>query len=180
MVSEHSQDQKKKRKYPQESYDAVVCVVQLEWILLKRIKNNMGDAFTGVETMIRETFLPCIFFRKSKSLSLIVRTLSTMMAKKSGPGLLNPVTSAKKTYLSSQCEKKELILAVTGEGNVFNAYHLLDLRYERREGQKIRTEVNNAKIKGLVADLNTSDHCIILRAKNKGDWMNVRSTLFTI
>ena len=103
-----------------------------------------------------------------------------MMVKKSGPSLLNPVTSAKKTYLSSQCEKKELILAVTGEGNVFNAYHLLDLRYERREGQKIRTEVNNAKIKGLVADLNTSDHCIILRAKNKGDWMNVRSTLFTI
>ena len=88
------------------------------------------------------------------------------MAKKSGLGLLNTVTSANKKYPSSQCENKELIPAVTGEGKFFNAYHLLAIRDERREGQKIRTEVNNAKIKGLVADLNTSYHYIILSAKN--------------
>ena len=60
----------------------------------------MGDAFAGVEKMIQKTFLPRLFFGKSKTLSPIIGTLSKMSLNKYGLGLLNPVTSAKKKYLS--------------------------------------------------------------------------------
>ena len=51
--------------------------------------------FSGVENMIWETFLPHIFSGKTKSLSPIVGSLSTILFKKSGLGLLNPMTSEK-------------------------------------------------------------------------------------
>ena len=51
---------------------------------------GVGGAFVGVEKMTLETF-----FGKTKSLSPILGALSTMSVKKSGLGLLNPVTLAK-------------------------------------------------------------------------------------
>ena len=53
-------------KYTQEHYDAVVHVIQLDWIFLQHISTNMVDAFAGVEKMIWKTFLPSIFFGKEK------------------------------------------------------------------------------------------------------------------
>ena len=50
-----------------------------------------------------------------------------MPVKKSGLGLLNPVMSAKEKYISSQRGSAELIWAVTGEGALSNADHLLAL-----------------------------------------------------
>ena len=82
-------------KYPQESYAVVVHSIQPEWKFLQRVKNNTGDALKGVEKMLQETFLSCLFFGKSKSLSPIIGTLSTIPFKRSGLGLLNPVTPAK-------------------------------------------------------------------------------------
>ena len=73
----------------------MVCAIQLEWIFLQRITNNMGDAFAGVENMLWKTFLPRLFFRKSKSLTPIVGTLGMVPVNKSGIGLLNTMTSAK-------------------------------------------------------------------------------------
>ena len=35
-------------KYPQESYFAVVCVIQSECILLQRVKKDTRQAVTGV------------------------------------------------------------------------------------------------------------------------------------
>ena len=61
-------------KYPQDSYAAVVRTIQSEWIFLQRITWDTGDAFTGVEKMIQETFLPHLFFIKSKTVSPIVGT----------------------------------------------------------------------------------------------------------
>ena len=86
--------------------------------------------------MIREIFLPCPFFRKAKSLSPIVGTLSTMLVKKSVLGLLNPVTSTNDKYLSSQYASKELIQAVMVGGTFSNANHPMALREERRDGYK--------------------------------------------
>ena len=86
-----------------------------------------GGEFVGVESMIRENFLPCLVFRKTKSLSPIVGALSTMPVKKSGLGLLNPVMSAKEKYISYQRGSAKLIWAVTGEGELSNADHLLAL-----------------------------------------------------
>ena len=44
--------------------------------------------------MIRETFLPRLFFGKKKTLSLVVGDLSKIPVKKAGLGILNPVTLA--------------------------------------------------------------------------------------
>ena len=63
----------------------------------------------GVEKIIWETFLPSLFFGKIKTLSPIVGNISMMPIKVDGHGLLNPVTSAKEKYLSSQWESGKLI-----------------------------------------------------------------------
>ena len=89
-------------KYPQEIYAAVVRAIQPELIFLQHITWYTVDAFPGVDKMIRETFLPGIFLRKTKTLSPIVGAISTMTAKKDRLGLLNPVDSAQEKYLSSQ------------------------------------------------------------------------------
>ena len=51
-------------EFTQESYAAVVCEIQLEWIFIQRVTKNTGDSFLGVETMLWEIFLPHLFFEK--------------------------------------------------------------------------------------------------------------------
>ena len=87
----------------------------------------MRDAFTGAEKMIQETFLPHILFRKTKTLSPIVGALSTMSVRKAGLGLLNTVTLEQEKYLRSHRESAELVLAVTGGGELSNADHLRNI-----------------------------------------------------
>ena len=88
-------------KYPQDSYAAVVRVIQSEWIFLQHFTWDTGDLFVGVKKMIRETFLLSLFFGKTKTLSPVVGDLSTTPVKKSGLGLTNTVTSAQDKYTSS-------------------------------------------------------------------------------
>ena len=80
-------------QYSQESYAEVVHAIQSEWIFLQYATWDMGDTFTVAEEIIRETFLPRLFFRKEKTLSPIVGDISTMPVKKSGLVLLNTLTS---------------------------------------------------------------------------------------
>ena len=56
-----------------------------------------------------EKKLPHLFFRKSKSLPPIVRTLSTITANKASTGIQNQVTSANEKFLSLQRAITELI-----------------------------------------------------------------------
>ena len=39
-------------KYPQKSYAAVVCPIQLEWIFLQCVTIKTGDVFVGPEKII--------------------------------------------------------------------------------------------------------------------------------
>ena len=89
-------------KYPQDSYAVVVRAIQSEWICIQRVPWDTGDAFAGVEIIIQETFLPRLFFGKTKTLSPVVGYLSTIPVKKSRLGFLNPVASAQEKYLLSQ------------------------------------------------------------------------------
>ena len=123
--------------------------------------------------------MPRLFFGKSKSLSPILGTLNTILVNKYGLGLLNPVTSTNEKYLSSQRAITEFIRGMKGEGNFSNSDHLLTNREERRNRQKIRDDIKNAKLKELVADLDVTDPCIILHAKNTGVWMNAWGTELT-
>ena len=98
-------------KYPHGSYDAVVYpgiqgMRSWEW------RNDSGNFFL------------CLLFGKTKTLSPIVGTLSTMPIKVARLGLLNLVTSLKEKYLSSQRGSAELVRDVTGGGVFPNAYHL--------------------------------------------------------
>ena len=100
--------------------------------------------------MIQENFLPRLFFRKTKTLSPIVGTLSTVLIKMARLGLLNPVTLEKEKFPSSQKGSVELIRAMTGEGELSNADNLQTLRGEKRDRQKDRESTNKTKLKGLV------------------------------
>ena len=73
-----------------------------------------------------------------------------MSIKMTRMGLLNPMTSTKEKYLTSQRGSTELIRDVTGVGSFSNADHLRTLGEERRDGQKYREVANETKLKGLV------------------------------
>ena len=120
-------------KYPQDSYTAVVRTIQSEWIFLQHVTWDTWDAFAGVEKIIRETFLPRLFFGKTKTLSPVMEALSIIPVKKSGLGILNPLTLAQEKYLSSQRGSTELVWSVTGGGAFSNADHLQTLSEERRD-----------------------------------------------
>ena len=55
----------------------------------------------------------------------------------------------------------------------YGADRLLDIREERRDGQKNRDDDNDAKLNGLVRDLTGSNRRLILCAKRTGAWLNV-------
>ena len=84
--------------------------------------------------MIWEKNLPRLSEEKTKPLSSIVGSLSTMPVKKTGLGLLNPVKSAKEKYLSLQRTGVGIIRAVTEGGALSNADCLLTLREEICDG----------------------------------------------
>ena len=154
-------------KYPQEIYSAVVYAIQSEWIFLQYVTWYTGDVFAGVEKMIWETFLTCIFFVKTKNLSPTLGTLSMMPINMDGLGLLNPVTPAKEKYLISHRVSAELIQEMMGGGALSNANHLRTLWEEMRDGQKDWEVANKTKPKGLVQDLKDTDMRLILREKNQ-------------
>ena len=70
--------------------------------------------------------------------------------KKSGLGLQYLVTSANNKYLSSLRASRNLIGAVTEASKFSTASHLLMIREERSDGQKIRYHANNAKNQGTI------------------------------
>ena len=122
----------------------------------------------GGEKIIWETFLSSLFFGKTKILSPIVGSLSTMTVKISGLGLLNPVTSTQDKYLRSQRGSVELIRAGTGGGAFSNSNHLRKLEEERHDVKKYQEAVYKTKLKGLVCYLKGNDRRLILRSKSTG------------
>ena len=95
-------------------------------------------------------------------------------------GLLNTVTPMNKKYIISRCASTGLIPDVMGAGDFSYTNHLLELREERCHGQKIRDDVNNAKLEELVKYLDGTDRCLILDSKNIGDCLSIRGTAVTI
>ena len=63
--------------------------------------------------MIRETFLPRLFFGKTKNLSPVVGALSKMLVNKYGLRLMNTMTSAQEKCLIYTRESVERVHAVT-------------------------------------------------------------------
>ena len=65
-----------------------------------------------------------------------------------------------------------------GEGEFSTANQFMAHREERHDG-KIRYYSNDAKLKGLVNDLEAPDCRLILNANNRCSWLNVWSTMVT-
>ena len=126
--------------------------------------------------MICETFLPCLLFRKKKTLFPVVGALSTMMFRKAGLVLLNPVTSDQENYLSSTKGIVELVRAVTGGGKFSNDDHLRTLSEERCEGKEARDVAHKSRIKGFVSNLQGTDKRLILCAQITGAWLIICGT----
>ena len=123
----HRHDQQNCREVPPGELLNSGMFIQSECIFLQHVTWDTGNAFKGVEKMIRKTFLPRIFFRNTKTLSSIIGTLSTMPIKVTGIGLLNQETSETEKCPSSQQGSAELIRAMTGGGAFSHANHLQTL-----------------------------------------------------
>ena len=59
-------------EYTQESYATVVRAIQSEWMFFQCFTSDTGDSFVGVKNIIQDTFLPRLFFRKTKTFSPVV------------------------------------------------------------------------------------------------------------
>ena len=129
-----------------------------------------------MEKIIRETFLPRIFFGKTKNLSPVLGALSTMLVRKARLLLLNPVMSAQEKYLSSTWGSAELVRDVTGGGAFSNADHLRTLIEERRDRKKYRDVAYKSRLEGLVSNIKGTYKRLLLRAKSTGAWMSVHGT----
>ena len=101
-------------KYPQEKNAAVACDIQPVRIFLQRMTKDMGQEFEGLEKVMQETFLPRLYFVKSKTLPSVVISLITLLVNKSRLVLQNPVTSSEENYTSSLCASCDLVGGVTG------------------------------------------------------------------
>ena len=88
--------------------------VQSEWMFLQHVTKDMLQAFTRPGKVLRENFLPRIFFGKFKTLPQIVGDLSMLPVNKSGMGLQNPMTSVEDKYTSSLIASDDIIGAVKG------------------------------------------------------------------
>ena len=82
---------------------------------MQRVTRDTGYEFAGVEKLLQETFLPRLFFGKSKFIPSVVGTLSTMPVKKYRPGLQNPVKSSNEKYLSDLHARSEMIGSIAGD-----------------------------------------------------------------
>ena len=81
--------------------------------------------------VMRETFLPCLLFRKSKTRPPVVGSLSTFQLNKFGMGLRNPMMSEKDTDNSFLCAICELIGAVTGKQEFPTDDHIQAVKGDR-------------------------------------------------
>ena len=79
-------------------------------------------------------------------------------------------------FLHAICD---IIGSVIGERAFSSAYHLIALREERSDGQKIRNYTNKAKLKGLVKSLKALDRRFIIHTKNTGSYLIIRVTTVT-
>ena len=157
----------------------MVHVIQSEWIFKQCMKNDTVHAFTRVEKLLQETFLPRLIFGKPKSLPPIVGTLSTMPVNKSIPGLKEPVTSDKKIPKFDAWDQRA-DWGRNGSKRIFS--HRLPSGAQGRKSwrTKIRDNANNAKLKGLVEDLEAPDRCLILRAKSTGSCLTLWCNTATV
>ena len=99
-----------------------------------------------------------------------------MPIRKSGPGLLNPVTSAQKNYLSSTRGSVELVRDFTGGGGFSNADHLGILSEERCDEKKSRDVAYASRLKGLVSNLKGTEKRLIPRSRSTCSCLSVRGT----
>ena len=96
----------------------------------------MGQEFAGVEKVMREMFLPRLFFRKSKNLPPVVGTISMLPLKKDGMGLHKPVTPAVYKYINFIHAIYDLVGAVMGEREFSTADHIQAVKKERWDGKE--------------------------------------------
>ena len=68
---------------------------------------------------------------------------------------------------------------MTGKGKLSTTNKLLGLREERCDRQKRRDDVNDAKLRRIVENIEAPDLRLILRSKKKGFYLDVRGNMVT-
>ena len=101
-----------------------------------------------------------------------------MPVKKSGLGLQDPVASSNKKYLTSLRVIIKMVVSVKRERE-FQPPITFGRSGKKGVMDKNRNDANNAKLRGLVDELEALNRRIILRAKTKGFWMTVQGNKVT-
>ena len=112
------------KKYLQDSYALADRVIQSEWIFFQPMKKDMGQAFAGLEKVMRGIYLPRLFFVISKTLPPVVVDLSTLSVNKFGLVLNNPMPSENDRYNSLIRASCNMIGAVTYKRVFSTADHI--------------------------------------------------------
>ena len=154
----------------------MVCVIQLEWIFLQHVTWNTGDAFTGVDKMIWETFFASYFLQKDED-PLPCRRISEYDAiQESWTETPEPSDISSGKVLKLHAREHRTDTGRNGGGEFSNANHLRTLSEEPLDKKKYQDVAHKPRLKGLVRNIKVTDKRLILRAKITGAWMSVHGT----
>ena len=129
---------------------------------------DTGDAFAGVDKMIRETF--CLVFSPERQKpSPHCRRSSYNAYQDIWTGTPESSNIRKGEVPKLSAGKRGTNLAVTGGGELSNANHLQTLGEKRHDRQRDMEVANKTKLKCLVQDLIVNNMRPILQDKSTGD-----------
>ena len=128
--------------------------------------------------MICETFLPRLFFGKTKTLSPVVRALSKMPVKKNRPGTPESSDFRSGEVLRIHARERRTGKGRDGRGGgeLSNTDHLQTLSEDRRDRKKSWDVVYESRLKGLVRNFQVTDKRLLLRTKGTYAWLSIRGT----
>ena len=147
--------------------------------IFQRVKKDMWQAFLGMEKVLRETFLPRIFFGKSKTLTPFIGALSTFPVKKYRLDLQNPMTAAKDKYKVCYVQSTRWLVKSRASRRFKPLIPFRRLKGRDMTGKNDRDVTNDSKLRGIVRNQGASKKRLLLRAKHMGACMSVRGTKVT-
>jgi len=107
-------------RHPQAALAGLTRSLQQEWLFVQRVVPGIRDAFTPIEEVIAEEFIPALVGDPSANCRLL-RRLMVLPGKRGGMGLPNPVLTADPSYSASVEVTQTLTQALTqGDPEAFD------------------------------------------------------------
>ena len=126
---------------PQAAFAALSKSLQCEWNYLQRVHEMESDAFTQIETQIKEQFLPKLF--GNSAINEVQRDLFSLPAKQGGLGIRKPNSQSRSAYYTSVRATGHIQSSLKGECDYNWNKNDSEIKTARREHTKKQAVVDD-------------------------------------